>query len=184
MRLLPEARLDSEGTAGPVLLAFLNVGTRRIFVSPCTGHPNSEWVAQQAETFVERARQEKLKVDLVFHDSDRKLGKPFDEALSSHGLRPRRLRPRSPNLNAFVERWIQSIQVECLDHFIVLGEAHLNYLVAQYVEHFENERPHQGLGNKLVVAGKSPKSDVPLLGQVKCRERLGGLLKHYERRAA
>ena len=110
--------------------------------------------------------------------------KPFDEALSSHGLRPRRLRPRSPNLNAFVERWVQSIQVECLDHFIVLGEAHLNYLIAQYVEHFENERPHQGLGNKLVVSATPSKDDVPLLGQVKRRERLGGLLKHYERHAA
>ena len=83
-----------------------------------------------------------------------------------------------------MERWIQSIQVERLDDFIVLGEKHLNYLVAQYVTHFETERPHQGLDNKLVVAGKPPKSDVPLLSQVKCRERLGGLLKHYERRAA
>ena len=66
----------------------------------------------------------------------------------------------------------------------MFGEAHLNYLVAQYVEHFENERPHQGLANNLIVAGARPKDDVPLLGQVKRRDRLGGLLKHYERRAA
>ena len=65
-----------------------------------------------------------------------------------------------------------------------VGEAHLNHLVAEYVEHFETERPHQGLHNKLVVAAKPPNDNVPALGQLQCRERLGGLLKHYERRAA
>ncbi|HEY2841424.1 MAG TPA: integrase core domain-containing protein, partial [Pirellulales bacterium] len=108
----------------------------------------------------------------------------FDGALTNNGLQSRRLQPRSPNLNAYVERWIQSIQVECLDHFIVFGEAHLNHLVTEYVTHFETERPHQGLDNQLVIASKLVADDIPLLGQVKCCEWLGGLLKHYERRAA
>jgi putative transposase len=165
------------------LLVFLNVGTRRVYVAPATAHPNHEWVIEQTKAFVEYARREKLPVELVFHDADSKFGAAYDE-LTGHGLQPRRLQPRSPNLYAYVERWIQSIQVECLDHFIVFGEAHLDHLVAEYVAHFETERPHQGLDNKLVVVGRPPKQDVPLLGQVKCRERLGGLLKHFERRAA
>jgi hypothetical protein len=87
-------------------------------------------------------------------------------------------------LNAFVERWIQTIQVECLDHFVVLGEAHLNHLVAEYVEHYHAERPHQGLGNNVPIPARPPDDDVPTGRQVLCHERLGGLLKHYERRAA
>jgi putative transposase len=113
-------------------------------------------------------------------------GKAFDNALRQRELRPRRLRPHSPNLNAFVERWIQSIQVECLNHFVVLGHAHLNYLVREFVSHYHEERPHQGLDNKLLVPGKAPLSDetIPGLAQIVCRQRLGGLLRHYERRAA
>jgi hypothetical protein len=93
-------------------------------------------------------------------------------------------RPRSPILNAFVERWIQAIQVECLNHFVVLGTAHLNHLVEEFVTHYQEERPHQGLDNKLFVPGKPPSSDetIPGLAQIVCRQRLGGLLRHYERR--
>ena len=123
-------------------------------------------------------------MDLIFHDADRKFGRAVDDSLRKRGARPRQLRRRSPNLNAFVERWIQSIQIECLDHFIVLSEAHLNYLVAQYVEHFQDERPHQGLENKLIKPKKQPDEDIPRVGNIACQERLGGLLKHYERRAA
>ena len=85
-----------------------------------------------------------------------------------------------------MERWIQSIQVECLDHFVVLGAAHLNHLVQEFVAHYHEERPHQGLDNRLIIPGKPPPDDesIPSTRQVACCERLGGLLKHYERRAA
>jgi putative transposase len=96
------------------------------------------------------------------------------------------LRPHSPNLNAFVKRWIQAIQIECLDHFVVMGHMHLNYLVREFVEHYHAERPHQGLDNKVINPGKPPPVDetIPNCRQVACHERLGGLLRHYERRAA
>ncbi len=124
------------------------------------------------------------KADLVFHDSDTKFTREFDDVLCGHGIKVRRLRPLSPNLNAFVERWIQSIKRACLNHFIVLGEAHLNYLVQQYVEHYLTERPHQGVDNTLLVPRSPPDDGVPLQDNVDCHERLGGLLKSYSRRAA
>jgi putative transposase len=163
------------------VLVFLNVGTRKVFVTKSTEHPNAEWVAERAGEFVRHTRDNQLPIDLVFHDGDRKFGKAFDDALRQRGLRP-----HSPNLNAFVERWIQSIQIECLDHFVVLGTAHLDYLVQEFVEHYHQERPHQGLDNKLLVPGKPPPSDetIPGLAQIVCRQRLGGLLRHYEHRAA
>ena len=69
--------------------------------------------------------------------------------------------------------------MECLDHFLVFGDKHLDYLVREYVEHCHTERPHQGLGNRLVLGGPPPATE----GQVQCRTRLGGLLKHYYRTA-
>ena len=89
-------------------------------------------------------------------------------------------------MNAFVERWIQSIKQECLNHFIVLGEKHLNHLISQYVEHYLTERPHQGLdiGNELLVPMRPPDDKDPSTENIACHERLGGLLKSYSRRAA
>lgn len=168
------------------MLVFLNVATRKVFVTKATQHPNNQWVTERAAEFVRHARDNRIGVDLVFHDADRKFSKAFRESLRNRGARPRKLHPRSPNLNAYVERWIQSIQVECLDHFMVLGEAHLNHLVQEFVAHYHAERPHQGIDNQLIMPGKPPPNDesVPSLRQLVCRERLGGLLKHYERRAA
>jgi putative transposase len=176
--------LSLKGLRSFYLLVFLNVATRKVLVSKATAHSNRDWLTEQVEVFRKHVRKHKLPATIVIHDADPKLGKTFDSDLKRAGLSPKRLRPCSPNMNAFVERFIQSIQVECLDHFIVFGESHLNHLVAEYVARFESERPHQGLDNKLVVLGKPPKEDVPLLGQVKCYERLGGMLKHYERGAA
>jgi putative transposase len=168
------------------VLAFIHVDTRKVFVSTATAHPNSEWVVEQANAFCRHVETEGAQADLVFHDSVRKRCQAFDDALKANGMRVRRPRPLSPNLNAFVERWIQSIKQECLDHFIVLGGTHLNHLVSEYVHYYQTERPHQGIdiGNELLVPMKPPDENVPAPDQLVCRERLGGLLKSYSRRAA
>jgi putative transposase len=167
-------------------LAFLHVGSRKVFVSPATDHPNAEWVVAQAESFCQHVEGADIEADLVFHDCDTKLCQAFDGVLKGRGLRVRRLHPLPPNLNAFVERWIQSIQHERLNHFIVLGEKHLNYLISQYVEHYLTKRPHQGLdiGNQLLAPMKPADDQVPSPDTMVCRERLDGLLKSYARRAA
>ena len=75
-----------------------------------------------------------------------------------------------------------------MDHFLVLGERHLAHLVSCYVEHYNLERPHQAKGNVPLPDADRAGTDPPILkfpsGEVKCRERLGGLLKHYYRAAA
>jgi putative transposase len=108
----------------------------------------------------------------------------FDKILEARGVDSRRLAYRAPNTNAYVERFIQSLQVECLDHFLVFGEKHLDYLVREYVEHYHMERPHQGLGN-LKIGDRAPPADSTAadLDRVERRTRLGGLLSHYVRAA-
>jgi putative transposase len=85
---------------------------------------------------------------------------------------------RSPNLNAYIERFIQTIQQECLDHFLIFGEKHFDYLVLEFVEHYHTERPHQALGNTL-IDGQTRF----VTAEIRCRTRLGGLLRHYQRAA-
>jgi transposase InsO family protein len=83
-------------------------------------------------------------------------------------------------LNAFAERFVESVKSEGLDRMVLLGEAHLRTAVREFVHHYHDERPHQGLGNELIA----PQTTVIGTGQIKCRERLGGLLKFYYRQAA
>jgi transposase InsO family protein len=115
-------------------------------------------------------------------DRDPLYTKGFRAALKRGGVKVIRLPPRSPNLNAYAERFVLSIRTECLDRIVPLGEAHLRRAVLDYVEHYHHERNHQGLANALVA----PLTAEPANGNgvVRRRERLGGLLNFYTRRAA
>src|SRR4029453_10744302 len=95
--------------------------------------------------------------------------------LNRSGVRSVRLPSRSPNLNAFAERFVRSIKSECLAQVIPIGEAHLRRAVREYVEHYHGERNHQGIGNRLIKSVDEFRLD----SSIERRERLGGLLRYY-----
>ena len=85
-----------------------------------------------------------------------------------------------------MERWFRSLKSECLSGMIFFGVkslAHVvcEYVVCEYVGHYHVERNHQGRGNELIAPNGDPEV---VAGRIKCRERLGGMLKYYHRRAA
>lgn len=83
------------------------------------------------------------------------------------------------------EAWVRAVKHECLDHFLVFGERHLQYLLDEYVTYFHEQRPHQGLGNRPPIAEpSSPEVLQFAAADVVRQDRLGGLLKQYERKAA
>lgn len=91
------------------------------------------------------------------------------------------LPPKTPNMNACMERWFRSLKSECLDRMIFFGRKSLENAVREYVEHYQRERNHQGLGNELI----EPSEDAEVVTRkIECRDRLGGELKYYHRRAA
>lgn len=96
-------------------------------------------------------------------------------------MKPVRLPRASPNLSAHAEPWVRSIRHECLNRLILLGEGHLRRAVAEYVAHHNGERPHQGLEGALVQP--DPRA-AHRSGQIRRRDRLGGLLRFYHRAAA
>jgi Integrase core domain len=171
--------MTRRGIRQAFVLAFLNVATRRVWVSPCTCRPTLEWMERQSKEFLADAARDGMSIGLITRDNDTNFRPEFDAVFTTCGIDVKKLSLRSPNLNAYVERFIQSIQVECLDHFLVFGEKHFDYLVREYIEHYHHERPHQGLNNRL-ISGEPPPAD----GEIYCRTRLGGLLKHFYRQAA
>jgi len=92
------------------------------------------------------------------------------------------LPPRSPNLNAYAERWVRSVKEECLARLMLFGEASPRHTLQEYVEHYHHERNHQGKGNVLLFPAVS--QDTARQGPLQCHERLGGLLTYYAREAA
>jgi putative transposase len=114
-------------------------------------------------------------------DRDGKYSDAFRSVLVREGIHVIRLPPRSPNLNAFCERFVRSIKEECLSRMIFFGRASLRYAVAQYMNHYHRERNYQGIGNRLL----QPIADMgELHDPVKLRQRLGGMLSYYHRAAA
>ena len=91
------------------------------------------------------------------------------------------LPPKSPNLNAFAERWVRSVKEECLAKLILMSESALRHALRHYEAHFLEERNHQGKDNRLLFPLPTVHREQ---SEVQCREQLGGLLKYYERQAA
>ena len=123
-----------------------------------------------------------LPIRFVLHDRDRKFCASFQDTLRSAGIQCLSLPARSPNLNAFAERWVRSIKTECLSKLILFGEVSLRRVVTQFLEHYHLERPHQGKGNQLLFPAPVPPRSRSV-GRIQCHERLGGLLKFYQRAA-
>ena len=86
----------------------------------------------------------------LLHDRDAKFGAEFRETLAAGGVTCLRLPPRSPNLNAFAERWVRSVKEECLSHLVLFGERSLRKALTQFQEHYHRKRNHQGKGNVLL----------------------------------
>jgi putative transposase len=155
-------------------------------------------VKEQAQAFLQHVEETGLESTIVMHDQDTKFTASFDEVLESADLEVKKAAHRSPNTVAFVERFIQTLQRECLDYLIVFGEQHMDHIVSEMVTHYHEERPHQSKENdpllSAVPAVKATKTkrkkkdesppDVIPVSRVECRQRLGGLLKHYYRKVA
>jgi len=171
------------GIRQAMALVFINLATRRVWISPCTTNPTAAWVEQQSGDFIKATVDNGQQVTLITRDRADHYGPNFGRFFQERGIEVRKLAYRSPNLNAYVERFIQSIQKECLDYFLIFGEKHFDYLVKEYVEHYHTERPHQGLGNQ-VPSGEPPPISSNSGNDIRCRTRLGGLLNHYWRAAA
>jgi transposase InsO family protein len=157
------------------VLVFIQLSTRRVFVSGATAHPDSAWVTQQARNLVIRDQLEGVR--FLVHDRDAKFSGPFDHVFETEGVRVIRTPIRAPRANAFAERFGRTVRSECLDHVLVYGRRHLDRVLRTYVVHYMEERPHRGL-HLATPSGRAagPRST---RSTVKRRDLLGGLIHEY-----
>ena len=133
-----------------IAMAFVHIASRRVFVTDGTYRPDAKWITSQGDAFLAHAKREQLGCKILMRDLDGKFSTDFHRCFSQHAIRVKPVGPRAPNLNAFVERWIQSLKHEALNHFIVFGRKHFDRIVREYVTYYLKHRPHQGIGNRLI----------------------------------
>jgi len=152
------------------LFAFwiVELGSRRVVHVGVTRHPTDAWVAQQlreAPPFDQRPRYS-------IRDNDGKYGPRFARVAAGSRIAVVRTPIRAPRANATCERFRGSVQRECLDHVLVLGEAHLRRVLREYVAYLNTARPHQGRGQAIPGASRlappapsaAPIVSLPVLG--------------------
>ena len=169
-----------KGLVTHYLLFVISLADRLVHIAGITTNPTEPWMLQIGRNMTDAIDGALLGKRYLIIDRDTKYSSAFRKMIGEGGTAVIRLPPRSPNLNAFAERFVRSIKEECLNRMIFVGQASLRHAVGEYVAHYHTERNHQGLGNRLLVPIKlgSPS------GPVRKRERLGGMLNYYDRRAA
>ena len=127
------------------VLLVLGHGRRRLLWFEVTRHPTAEWLAQQiTEAFPWGSAPSYL-----VRDNDGAYGHVFIRRLQAMGIRDRPIARRSPWQNGYVERFIGTVRRECLDHFLIFGEAHLRQVLATYAAYYNQVRTHLALGKNV-----------------------------------
>jgi transposase InsO family protein len=164
------------------VLFFIHLGSRQVHIAGVTPHPDERWMMQIARNATMADWGILSPGHYLIHDRDRKFCPAFQRLIDQAGVRRVMLPPQSPNLNAYAERWVRSVKEEALSRLILFGERALWHTLNEYVTHYHQERPHQSKGNVIL----SPHMPPPHRRNrsIRCRERLGGLLKYYDGEAA
>ena len=165
-----------QGPRAFFILFFINIQTRQVRLAGIAKYPKADWVLEQTKRVFQSEKPNPAKKALLIHDLDGKFPKEFDEYFKAQGFSILKTPYRSPNLNAHAESWVDKIRSECLNHFVIFGVKHLQYLVNEYVNYHNTQRPHMAKGCRPLVAQKNKSS-----GQIRASPILGGLHHHYFR---
>jgi putative transposase len=164
-----------------IVLFFIELSTRRVQIAGISAAPNGLWMSQIARNLTDSVDGLLTGKRYLIHDRDPLFTEEFLMTLRDAGVQSVKLPARSPNLNAYAERFVRSIKESCLERLILFGESALRTAVQNFVCHYHRERNHQGLENRPI----QPETEhLANTGAVQRRERLGGMLNYYYRTAA
>src|SRR5215510_16481870 len=164
------------------VLFFIHLASREVHIAGVTPHPDEQWMVQIARNVTVADWGFLSSGQYLIYDRDGKYCPAFQRIIDEAGVKRVPLPPRSPNLDAYAERWVRSVKEEALSCLILFGERSLRHVLSEYESHYHEERPHQGQGNMILLP--VPRHRTQSNDPIQCRERLGGLLKYYDREAA
>ncbi len=127
------------------VLFVIEIDQRRVHLLGVTANPIGPWVTQVARNFASDLEDAGRHFRFLIRDRDTKFTASFDAVLASIGIEALRTPVASPRANAFAERFVRTVRQDCLDHLLVVSRRHLEALLAEYVCHYNEARPHRGL---------------------------------------
>ena len=165
------------------VLFFLELATRRVHIAGITTNPDGRWVTQQAGNLSTGLDDRGIRPRFLVRDRDSKFTRDFDELFRSEGIRVIKAPVRAPKARAHAERWIGTLRRECLDRLLILGRRQLQHVLASYVLHYNEHRPHRSLQQRPPCTDPTsdvqPMANVIDLGRVRRRDLLGGRIREY-----
>jgi putative transposase len=164
-----------------IVLFFIDLSTRRVQIGGIANSANGLWMSQIARNLTDAVDGFFMGKRYLIHDRDPLYTKEFLCILADVDIQSVKLPPRSPNLNAYAERFVRTIKEDCLDQMIFFGQDALRNAIREFVAHYHGERNHQGLDNRLIMGSEATER---LSGPVRRRRRLGGMLNYYYREVA
>jgi len=174
------------------VLFFVELGRRRVWITGLTAHPNALWVTQQARNVTGDLAEADITSRFLVRDRDTKYVASFDNVFKAEGAQILQTPFRTPNANAFAERFVRTVRSECLDHLLVVNEAHLERILRGYARHYNRYRPHQGIAQEIPAPERVAQLQEARTAdgrhryhrrhprRIRRHDRLGGLIREYE----
>jgi putative transposase len=176
--------VDTIGLTRIYVLFLMEIDTRRVHLLGVTTHPNGEWVAQQARNLMLELGERAGQFRFLIRGRDTKYTAMFDEVFTSEGIEILRSPPRAPRANAYAERWVRTVRRECLDRMLIYNPRHLLAVLAEFVEHYIEHRPHQSRDQRPPDAVDTSPAVIDLVSvRVRRRKILNGLISEYSQAA-
>jgi putative transposase len=143
------------------ILVFIEHSTRRMHIGGITAHPTGEWTVQQARNLALDLGERFGDFRFLIRDRGSNFTTSFDAVFQATGTTIVRTAVQAPRMNAICERLIGTLRRELLDRTLIFGQAHLRAILAEYQEHYNTARPHQGIDQRLPDPDPDPSPRVP-----------------------
>jgi transposase InsO family protein len=165
------------------VLVFIEHETRRLRIAGISANPDGAWTAQRARNFAMAMGERLEEMRFLIRDRGGQFTACFDAVFESCGLRVLRSPPQAPRANAICERLIGTLRREVLDHLLIVNEAHLDAVLAEFAVHYNTGRPHQGISQRIPSDDPDQQARRVIdLGTARIRRRpvLGWLTSEYQ----
>jgi putative transposase len=159
------------------VLSVMEVATRHVHILGVTAHPDGSWATRQARNLLMELADRAGSFRVLIRDRDAKLTSVF----AGDGVTIVRTPPRTPRAKCYAERWIRSGRTGCTGRLLIYGEPHLRSALGEYVDHYNQHRPHQSRQQR--PPDQDYQVSVPPDLPVQRRKVLGAMINEYYRAA-